>query len=124
MAVWLSGFVFLFCCQPIDAKPAADSCPLKKMGVHCDMAEKQNTASDVVDRSTEPCVDCCAFLPIVFDKTRKIEQNQKQIAVVPEALTRRPAIIRPANFSHSLPAIRSRVSNRHGTYLRNCVFRI
>src|SRR4051812_44507554 len=80
MALWLSGFVFLFCCGPTKAAvEETKSCPLAKQAHHCDTANQQNEVSDTVSRAQGVCVDCCGFLPAVFDKARKVDQPQPSI---------------------------------------------
>ena len=73
MAVWLSGVVFLLCCQTTAAAmPDGDSCPMAKMSSHCDKMKQQNADSAVFEAPPVNCLNC-GFLPVVFDKTRKIE---------------------------------------------------
>jgi hypothetical protein len=124
MAFWLSGVVFLFCCPEMATAAEPDSCPLMKMSSHCDKASQQ-TASDSFEGVRPACFECCAFLPIVFDKSRKIDIVQKQISAPAETtpLTKfRFPVARFVLAVHgSLP---SRVPDRHGTYLVNRAFRI
>src|SRR4051794_21795082 len=44
MTVWLSGFVFLFCCH---AQMAENICPLMRLGAHCDKSQKAKDAERV-----------------------------------------------------------------------------
>lgn len=125
MAVWLSGVVFLLCCQTMNAKAmAAESCPLAKMSDHCDKAKKANQNVSAIELTRETSVDCCGFLHAVFDKARKIEQSQKQLAISAKVLPFRFTPPRAANTTRTLTASYSRVLDRHGTFVRNCVFRI
>lgn len=125
MALWLSGVVFLLCCQTMNANAmAAESCPLAKLSEHCDKAKKATEITSVVGLNQENSVDCCAFLPAVFDKARKIEQTQKQMAITPKSIAVRFKLQRPSNSSPTFPAFQSRVPDRHGTFIKNCVFRI
>lgn len=125
MAVWLSGVVFLLCCQTMNAKAlAAESCPLAKKSDHCDKAKKAEQNAPVIEFKGGSSVECCSFLHAVFDKARKVEQNQKQIAITSKVLPFRFEPPRPASISPTFAASRSRVPDRHGTFIRNCVFRI
>ena len=125
MAVWLSGVLFLLCCQTMNAKAiAADSCPLAKKSDHCDKAKKANQNAPVIEFKGGSRVECCSFLHAVFDKARKIEQSQKQIAVTTKVVPFRFAPPRPANNSRTITTFHSRFSDRRGTFIRNCVFRI
>ena len=127
MAVWLSGFLFLFCCPEMKAAvEETESCPLMKMSAsHCDKAAKQDTGNDSIEGSRPACFECCAFLPVVFDKSRKIDVVEKQI-------TEPPQEVAAANFTFPVlhthttiaTAFSQRVPDRHGTYLVNGVFRI
>lgn len=122
MALWLSGFIFLFCCEKLNAAQAeAEFCPLEKFSGHCD---KTATVEPVVETTVDASLDCCAFLPVIFDKARKLEQPQKQAAVS----------LKPAAIKFKLPtlaikvqtpvAFQARVPDRHATYLINRNFRI
>ena len=126
MSVWLSGVVFLFCCEKINAKTGeTEFCPLAKMSpVDCPSAGKQNADAEVVETAQEDCAGCCSFLPIVFDKTRKIEQNQKLIATPANVVAVQfnpPATV---NYQPKLTAIYSRVTYQNDLSVKNCVFRI
>jgi hypothetical protein len=81
MAIWLSGFVFLFCCDDIRAQMTeAESCPLAKMSMHCDKSGNQHRHSVQQQTSEREEFDCCGFIPILLDKTRMVDSND-QIAV-------------------------------------------
>lgn len=82
MAVWLSGLVFLFCCEKLYAKTApASKCPLERLSKHCDKTNKKDLVRVTSESSDRGCENCCVFLPAVFDKARKIESAQNQQAV-------------------------------------------
>lgn len=125
MAVWLSGVVFLLCCQTMNAKAmAADSCPLAKKSEHCNKAKKADQKGPVIEFKRESRVECCSFLQAVFDKARKVEQGQEQVAIAPKVS---PVRFVPPIRKSILPtftATHTRVQDRHGTFKRNCVFRI
>lgn len=123
MALWLSGVVFLFCCETLNARSmTTESCPLAKMSEHCDKAKQANNPS--VSLTNETSMDCCGFLPIVFDKSRKIDQVQKQAAVAPAMIAVKFTLPAIHGDSHSFDAFTSRIPDRHGTFIKNCVFRI
>ena len=126
MVVWLSGVVFLFCCQNTKAASAmADSCPMAKSHSHCDKAGKTDGKGPFIDASTPVCLQC-AFLPVVFDKSRKVEVVRTQVAEPAAAVAvktfRLPVMAAAINVLAS--PFQTRVADRHGTYVRNCVFRI
>ncbi len=126
MAAWLSGIVFLFCCPDMKAAVEADSCPLMKMSSsHCDKAATQKNTNDAIEGIKPACFDCCAFLPVVFDKSRKIDVVQKQIVTPSEKVVASKfdfPVISAASFFAA--AFKQRVPDRRGTYLVNGVFRI
>ena len=125
MAVWLSGVLFLFCCPEMKAAVEADSCPLMKMSSHCDHAAKQETANDSVEGVKPACFECCAFLPVVFDKSRKIDVVQKQIMAPAEELVVKKFEFPGIRFTAPGPtAFEPWVPDRHAAYLMNGVFRI
>lgn len=126
MSLWLSGFVFLFCCEDMRAAEMdAASCPLMKASSHCDHASKQANTGDSMVGTKPACVECCAFLPVVFDKSRKVDPVQKQI-VVPQTAVAAIKFSYPESRPGVPPAssLAGRVPDRHGTFLKNCVFRI
>lgn len=125
MAVWLSGVLFLFCCEKMNAAVAdADSCPLAKMLQHCDKAAKANSNAILVEAIEQNRVDCCGFLPAVFDKNRKVEREQKQVSPTLRAVTVK--FYPPVAFDYSLRSYTGYVSISHQSNLsvKNCVFRI
>ena len=124
MALWLSGFVFLFCCQNKAVAADMEFCPLAKAG-HCDKGKPVDPSVANVDRPQPPCADCCAFLPVVFDKSRKIEPVQKQLAIRPlpaiAAVRFIPAVKHPGDVAVRPMGL---IRDKGSTYLRNRVFRI
>ena len=126
MAVWLSGFVFLFCCDA--AKAAAksvESCPMPKMSHHCDTAKQQNDDSNSVSRAEGVCFECCAFLPVVFDKARKVDQPNQPVAapdrVVEVARRITPRLHRTVR---AIARYRARLPDKSRTFISTQVFRI
>ncbi|MBK6587793.1 MAG: hypothetical protein IPG22_05690 [Acidobacteria bacterium] len=123
MALWLSGFVFLFCCETLNGQSMdMESCPLAKMSEHSDKAKQAN--SPVIGLTDESSMDCCGFLPIVFDKSRKINQTEKQIAPALTVVAIKFTLPTVTKITTSFPAFHKRTPDRHGTFIRNCVFRI
>lgn len=125
MAVWLSGIVFLACCQQLNARSMEmESCPLAKMSEHCDKATRQDADRAFVELTEQPSVDCCGFLPVVFDKSRKIEQAEKQVAITSSVVALKFSLPPILKITPSFSAFRSRTPDRHGIFVENCVFRI
>lgn len=125
MAVWLSGVVFLFCCGTMDAMAAdSDICPLAKMSADCDKAEKAGANAAIVVSSDESSVGCCAFLPAVFDKSRKVERDQKQIALASTSVVIEPQLPKVA-APHRIPTtFRPHIPDRQRSFVKNCAFLI
>ena len=125
LVFWLSGLVFLFCCEMPNAQAAeAESCPLKKTS-HCDKKSTDETASQYASFETEnKTVNCCQSMSQVFDKARKLESNQQSAQTAAVVKVSPPKLSFQKIYSPSLPAYQSVISNRGSTYLRNRVFRI
>ena len=83
MAIWLSGIVLLFCCHPAAALPAMDAYPMAKMSDHCKRTKQHNAEENVLTAPPSVCFQC-GFFPVIFDKSRKVEPANKQIALSPE----------------------------------------
>lgn len=71
MSIWLSGLVFLLCCTTLNAKAPAH-CPLEKSG-HC----KKGASAPQFSEASHGSMDCCSFLPVLFDKARKVETSER-----------------------------------------------
>jgi hypothetical protein len=77
MSVWLSGVVFLFFCYMPMAASASEYCPLAKSSAaagHCNKSRNTKN-SQLASHSSSQALDCCGFMPAVFDKTRKVERE-------------------------------------------------
>lgn len=125
LAVWLSGVVFLFCCESSKAKNSeTESCPLSKTS-HCNKKSTEETVSQLALLQTEnQTFDCCRFPSQVFDKARKIETNQ-QTAEVSSIFKLPTAKFFFAEQKFSSPKVyHPLILNRRSTHLINCVFRI
>ena len=121
MAVWLSGFVFLLICGR--GPDTLEMCPLAKAGIHCDKAEKQRNAEKVEKQTSDQGVDCCAFIPAFFDKTRTLESHQIAAPALSSFVLQPVAVIVRADF---IPAFqpRSFVPLRNNSFLINRSFRL
>lgn len=118
MAVWLSGFVFLFCCDMTYAAPA--EAPAMS---HCHKAALKHKGVASVSVS-ETSIECCSILPAVFDKSRKVERTESTEAISAEPVltaSRRAGriviSIVPSHYSTPLPDL-------HKSYIKNRVLRI
>ncbi len=126
LVFWLSGLLFLFCCEMPQAQAAeAETCPLAKTNRCAKQAQSENGTADFASIQTHSrMLDCCRFLPNIFDKARKVESNQ-QTAVMPAKIR-----INAARFSiakvdfNASEFYQPFVLNRGSTYLKNQVFRI
>ena len=122
LAVWLSGVLFLLCCQKMNAgSMTAEFCPLEKKSGHCNRAK--TAEGHKVERSTTHDVECCGFLPVVFDKVRKIEPAQSLAQQVTKVIVE-PVKLIPRLEAYKIGRVFSRIESRQGTYLQNCSFRI
>ena len=127
LTVWLSGLVFLFCCQMSVAQAAStegESCPLAKLKDSCNKSGDKNESQFVSIEKEQLKLECCGFLPAVFDKARKIEKLQEtgqaasNIKIpISKSLFVKQEFAQPKVF-------RSLILNRENTRLKNCVFRI
>jgi hypothetical protein len=125
LIIWLSGIVFLFCCEMPKAQASnAESCPLAKTN-HCSKQSNTETVSGFASLQTnQQSFDCCKFLPLVFDKARKIEKTQKAEMVKTIVKAFQP-VFSAVNHSVFVPKnFHSVVINRENIHLKNCVFRI
>jgi hypothetical protein len=125
LVIWMSGVVLLFCCGNMQARVAeADSCPLAKAG-HCDKQSNNENAVDFASFQRETgALDCCGFLPKLFDKARKIEKNPQAAIAATVAKTPAPKFSFVIHQVKAPKIYQSAVRNRGSTYLKNCVFRI
>ena len=125
LIIWLSGIVFLFCCEmPKSQASGVENCPLAKTN-HCSKQSDVETISVFASLQPEKqTIDCCRFLSLVFDKARKIEKIQKTETAQTIVKVFQPVF---SAASHSFPAPKNFHSvfiNRENIHLKNCVFRI
>jgi len=123
MILWLSGFLFLFCPQ-MPAMQTAEICPLAKGKSHCDKANATNESPLVSRESDDQKLDCCGFLPAVFDKSRKVEKNQKTVQSVDKIKIDLPEFVFAEHDSAVLINYRIPVFPQNKIFIKNCVFRI
>ena len=124
LAVWLSGFVLLFCCGTMEATAAeTEFCPLAKAQKHCNkpkVDENQPTFSGESDST----FDCCNFLPAVFDKVRKLEKIQQAAQIVAQIKIERPQIFSIKKDFEISEIYRPPILTNQKIFIKNCVFRI
>jgi hypothetical protein len=126
MIFWLSGLLFLFCCEmPTHAQAAeTDSCPLAKIN-HCDKKTAGKNSLPSASLQAETNAFACCILPNIFDKARKIENVQPIADAAAPAITISKPKFLLAKIEFEFPATyQSPVLSRNETYLKNRVFRI
>jgi len=122
MSVWLSGALLLFCQMPAKAS-GTDFCPLAKASHgHCSKAT--NNSSELVSTPSSQAFDCCAFIPAIFDKTRKIEQHVKSTPLAMQAVAVRAEFRPAARLLQIRSGYISYQPSRDRVFLKNSVFRI
>jgi hypothetical protein len=128
MALWLSGFVFLFCAIAMYGEPvSAESASMDGMSGHCKKAMATRSANKtgvVVERVTGHNVDCCAFLPGVFDKNRKLERAEKTKIVSAQPTTVRFDVAPVVSQRPIIVQFTPHIPDRRYTFIKNRVFRI
>ena len=130
LSVWLSGVVLLLCCADMNAGVAeAKIAEAAHMSAHCDKMGKTETElnpdSESVSRHEgELDNDCCAFLPMLFDKKRVVEGKWQIAAATQVAVVEMPRpTVELQNFA-AVQFYRPHPLSRDGTYLKNRTFRI
>jgi hypothetical protein len=125
LIIWLSGIVFLFCCEMPKAQASnVESCPLAKTN-HCSKQSDVKTVSGFASLQTnQQSFDCCKFLPLVFDKARKIEKIQKAETAQTFIKVFQPLFSAVNRQFHAPQNFHSVVINQENIHLKNCVFRI
>ena len=122
MAAWLSGIIFLFCCEKIRAQGEKEFCPLQKLSEHCDRSI--NKEADLVGPVAADRIDCCAFLPLLFNKSRKLETAQTVPAPTAVKVIVTPSLPRIVLPSYEPITNYARLESRQGSYVLNRNFRI
>ena len=123
LVVWLSGFVFLFCCGTMEVQAKGEFCPLAKAKSHCDKAKNDDSAI-LLEQSGNETFDCCGFLPAVFDKTRKVEKNQQPANIINRVKVDRPQFFLVKSEYETHGIYHPPFLNQEKTFIVNCVFRI
>lgn len=127
LSLWLSGLVLLVGCQASMASAVPESCPMARkarMSHHCPKSAPEDPARESITRSA-PMFECCAFLPLIFDKARKVEPIQK-IAfnkVVDRPGVAAPPVSKPGR-GWQTGMYRARISDHQGTFIKNRILRI
>ncbi len=123
MALWLTGLVFLFCCGEMNADTNVEICPLAKAGSHCDKANAE-TKPNFSGKSETANFDCCAFLPQLFDKVRKLEKFQETAQVSDKLKIDLPQISFAQNDLQPAEIYRPPLFASNKIFIKNQVFRI
>ena len=125
LTVWLSGVVFLLCCETSEAKTSeTESCPLSKTS-HCNKNPTEETVSQLASLQMEnQTIECCRFPSQVFDKARKLETNQQPAEVSLIFKPPTPKFFFVERKFSSPKVYRSLILNLGSAHLKNCVFRI
>ena len=124
MALWLSGIVFLLCCEMPGAKAAADSCPMSRMQGHCDKAKKNRPSLVLRNAPDSQEIDCCGFIPAVFDKARKIQKIEPVAHTETTVQPGPPVFVSTNSFPQAPITYSSKLYARNKIFIKNCVFRI
>ena len=116
--------MFLLCCH-VQVTESAEFCPLAKPGIHCDKTEKAKDAERVTKQAADDGIDCCAFIPLFFDKTRTSDSHQQVAFVAPASIVLAPQLV----AVNTLPKFRishniSVVLLKNDTFLKNRTFRL
>lgn len=124
LAVWLSGFVLLFCCGTMEAKAAeTEFCPLAKAEKHCDKTNADGKQTTFLGESSSN-FDCCNFLPAVFDKVRKIEKTEKFAPIADKIKVESLRFLPVGNNFERAKSYRKSSFYQEKIFIKNCVFRI
>ena len=124
LAIWLSGFVLLFCCGAMEAKTAeTEFCPLAKAEKHCNKTKAdENQTSFSGDSSST--FDCCNFLPAIFDKVRKVEKTERVAPIADKIKIESPRFLPVKNNFERAENYRKSSFRQEKIFIENCVFRI
>lgn len=126
MVFWLSGVLFLLCCGTMQTMAAkSDFCPLAAKGQnHCDKSKVKNDSAVVSKITRSQTLDCCGFLPAVFDKTRKIENIQQATQPVDKIKIDLPKFSFVENSFETAADYHSPFIAQKKIFIKNCIFRI
>ena len=124
LAVWLSGFVLLFCCGAMQTTAANEICPLAKAGNHCDKTKSKSNSPTFSSESDNQNFDCCAFLPALFEKTRKLEKTQQTAQISDKLKFDAPRFSFAENNFQVAETYQPPDFYQEKIFIKNCVFRI
>jgi hypothetical protein len=125
LTFWLSGLLFALSCQVHGAQLAASACPLSKAHDHCPMAAAKSAGRPAIySQDDGSLTECCGFLPVVFDKARKVEKNGHLAFTPPKSAAAYVPIPLPIHRDFRRSPVLGLVVSRHDLFIRNCVFRI
>lgn len=125
MVFWLSGVLFLLCCGTMQGQAESEFCPLAAKGrSHCDRAKKDSGLPSFSKESGNLKMDCCGFLPAVFDKTRKIEKIEQVAQPADKIKVDLPKFSFTKNEFRVVADYNPPVSKWEKIFIKNCVFRI
>lgn len=125
LTIWMSGLLFVFCCEMPKAQASTgENCPLAKKGYCAKTSDKSSSDSVSVSAATSDILDCCRFLSLFFNKNRTIEQSPSIALLSPRLKIKSAAFFPLKNQFDYLPDYRAPFFKRTNVYLTNCVFRI
>jgi hypothetical protein len=81
IALWLSGVLFIPLCSGDRSSDSMEFCPLAKLGAHCDKVKRSEDVRSITYEDDGQGIDCCAFIPTVFEKTRDINASLEVASV-------------------------------------------
>lgn len=122
LVFWMSGVLFLFCCETTEASKI-ESCPLAKKS-HCLKQTSSESVSQFASVQGAETLNCCRFLPQIFAQSANIEKNQKVFSIATAAKVLQPKFLILVGEFSAPKEFQSVVINRQATYLKNRVFRI
>ncbi|HYJ90963.1 MAG TPA: hypothetical protein VEV84_06630 [Pyrinomonadaceae bacterium] len=123
MAVWLSGVLFLILCHGHTSAASMEYCPLMKLGAHCPKAD-QDASAKLTNEPEDPGMDCCAFIPVIFDKTRDANDNVQVAVLAPAAVIERAEWIATRLYSPATIFYHSVSLPKTNIFLKNRAIRI
>lgn len=124
MAIWLTGLVFVFCCGMMEAPASVEICPLAKAGSHCNKMKSESDSPHFSGETNGFSFDCCAFLPALFDKVRKLEKYQETAQVPDKLKIDAPRFSFAENNFQTTENYQPPSFHSEKIFIKNCIFRI
>ena len=125
MTLWLSGVVFLLCCETLNARGLSmHDCPQAKALNHCKKGRGGKPPASLSADLKSEAINCCGFLPVIFDKARKVPPTEQTAAPasIPQSV---PALVFVAlNIRPEPDKYKPKLNPTGKIFIRNCVFRI